>query len=125
MSPTYAKNILFTRLKATSAVRGTTMDSEKYIMSSEKLLFRQPYYPSSLLSLHNINIPLHNKTVLQKDAESCCDVDKSTSTILCKNDTVSMFENDYAGVHEERKKGELLCIKKSCSEPKSPPEKNP
>ena len=51
MSPAYAKNVLFTRLKATSVVRGTTMDSEKYIMSSEKLLFRQPPYPGYPMSI--------------------------------------------------------------------------
>ena len=70
----------------------------------------------SILSPHNINNPLDNKTALQKDAEPCSDVDKSTSTILCQNDTVLMFENDYACVHEERKKGELLSIKKSCQQ---------
>jgi hypothetical protein len=68
-----------------------------------------------------LNTPLHNKTTPQKDAQPCCDVDKSTSTILWKRDTNLLFENDYGGVHEERKKlvekkGELLCIKKYCQQ---------
>ena len=72
------------------------------------------------VSVRLLNNPLHNKTTPQKDAQPCCDVDKSTSTILWKRDTNLMFENDYGGVHEERKKlgkkGELFCIKKSCQQ---------